>query len=263
MDSQAAQSHHQKKPIQALTTLRREATDAIASVSRSIWQPIFRNFFPDAANTVTIDQPSPRFENVSHVLRQRLPFTCTCISDCEPCCPCYDNRTKCRDACTCGCKGRFPYCACKRACGNTCNCVVNGFECVPGKCRSGTGEGCSLRNCFHLFSGRKGPKLVKKASQLPGAGIDLFAGELIKRGRYIGDYHGEIKRHVPRTGIKMSLFQVTKDASMEPHTPPCDVFYIHRGECAQESHCVCYQTHTKGQGARGQIRRRRPGTPTA
>lgn len=98
-------------------------------------------------------------------------------------CVCISNRTNCEVSCLCtGCRNFFMGCKCGAECGSRCPCRSAMREC-GAVCR------CSACGNRDMQLGRAARTFLGRSTV---AGYGLFAGEEVRKGRFVVEYTGEI-----------------------------------------------------------------------
>lgn len=104
-------------------------------------------------------------------------------------CPCFRNRTTCREKCYCSgngvCKRRLPGCSCTDGCGHDCTCVKFGHNCRLTQCAC-----VASSKCGNFPPLQSPPPVVVGTSSIHGFG--LFACQAMKKGTYLGEYLGRV-----------------------------------------------------------------------
>ncbi|KAF2277323.1 SET domain-containing protein [Westerdykella ornata] len=208
----------------------RSSTSTSASSKTHRHAPLKR---PTSNTQKRLWQLTQRYRHVGRPLSQRSWVGCDCAGACEPAtCSCLRDQAPCRQSCVCGptCAHQFPVCECTDGCAvggerKKCPCYQMHYQYREGcGCFSTEGRICDDENEL--------PKTEVKESEIPSAGLGLFAKEDIEKGRLIGVMAGEIEPN--------------------PEDPDFDCFEIADGislRCSKEGVYYAHERHHKDANA--------------
>ncbi|KAF2246802.1 hypothetical protein BU26DRAFT_521222 [Trematosphaeria pertusa] len=151
---------------------------------------------------------SKRYPNLQQPLKRTHWEGCRCAGTCTPTtCTCLQDGAPCRQSCKCGpsCEHQFPPCTCKTnggACGEKCPCYLAHHQCSTAcACPD---DKCDDENNL--------PEVEVKDSQIPSAGLGLFAKQDIEKRRLIGWLEGQVEPHPKEPDF--DCFDIAKDHSL-------------------------------------------------